>query len=180
MSLASIAVFHWDLVELENSPLNSSQHKPLRFGWSCATFSVGKIRSFPKLVSQLDYIWKIFCAPSTNWTLPSDIPMSPDVTRAKKEQNPKLLLGRHVPIPHASDTVVGLLLGWVGNDVLAGYCKATHGCCMGACRKYFFGRMFRVTWDIREQTMFPCEQANATIHPCLYKVYQGVCQFLHA
>ena len=96
--------------------------------------------------------------------------MSPDVTRAKKQQNPNLLPGRHVPIPHASDTVVGLLLGWIGNDVLAGYCKATHGCCMGACRKYFFGRMFWVTWDIREQTMFPCEQANATIHPCLYKV----------
>ena len=106
--------------------------------------------------------------------------MSPDVTRAKKEQNPKSLLGRHVPIPHVSDTVVGLLLGWVGNDVLAGYWKAICGRCMGACRKCFFRRMFRATWGIREQSMFPFALPVATMHPSLYKVYQGVCQFSHA
>ena len=111
ISLVNITAFQWDLVELDSSPLHCAQHKWLRCGKSCATFSVGKVRSFPRLVSYLDYIWQNICTPSTNWTLPCDIPMSPDVTRAKKQQNPKLLLGRHVPMRHVSDKVVGLLLG---------------------------------------------------------------------
>jgi len=81
---------------------------------------------------------------------------------------------RHVTTWHVREKVVTLRLRYIKDDILAWYCQALHGCCMGVGWPCTLKHTFRGTRAAKKISMFPNELTNGTAHPNSWYIYLSV------
>ena len=81
---------------------------------------------------------------------------------------------RHVTTWHVREKVIRLRLRYIKDDILAWYCQALHGCCMGVGWPCTLKHTFRGTRAAKKISVFPNELTNGISHPNSWYIYLSV------